>query len=387
MAGNVSLFDAFHSTRKSIQRCHEYHPNMPPAAEMRKMGINHFVDLATNENPHGISPAVCEAILQEAQNSLHHYPESTCFELRKKLAEVHGLKPENFVVDNGLDAVVALIGLTFLEETDQIITAAGTFPAYENTANKIGADIIKVPLTKDYRFDINKISELARSTPKAVFICNPNNPTGTIITNKEFVRLMDSVPPETLVIMDEAFCEFVDDSEYPLTIRTLQRHPNLIILRTFSKSFALAGLRIGYAIASEEITAMLMRAREPFPVNRLAQAAALTALTDGDFMAKTLEINRFTRNRMIEALRAMGLSCTQSQSNFVFVDLAQPAELIWKRMFERGVIVRKLDSFGYPNALRICLGKQRDLQWALETLADVLDIHPAPIAFDKNSLD
>jgi histidinol-phosphate aminotransferase len=376
------MFDITKLTRCSILARAEYTPNKPPDAIMLELGLKDFVDLATNENPNGISPRAYGAILQEAKESLHHYPESTCYDLVKKLAEVHGLPSDCFLVDNGLDAVVSLLGLTFLDPVDEIIVANPTFHAYENTAEKMGAAVTRIELTEDYRVDVDRMIAAATSKTKIIFVCNPNNPTGTVITNLEFRKLIENVPPSVLVVVDEAFYEFVEHPEYPQSISYLNLHPNLIVLRSFSKTMALAGLRIGYAIASPEIIRMMLRAREPFPVNRLAQVAAIATLDDREFVEKTVEINRISRNKMGKALEALGLHYVPSQTNFIFVDLGQPVEPVWKAMFAQGVVVRRLDGMGAPNSLRICLGKQRDLQRAINALANALG-KEAPEVFNE----
>jgi len=376
------MFDITRITRPSILAQHEYTPNKPPDAVMRDLGFNDYVDLATNENPHGISPRAYAAILKEAKDRLHHYPESTCHDVLQKLAEVHCLSPENFIVDNGLDAVISLLGMTFLDPLDEIIIPDPTFHAYENTAARMGAAVVRTALTVDYRPDIDKIIAAVTDKTKVIFICNPNNPTGTIITEIEFKRLLGAVPPGVLLVVDEAFYEFVDDPAYPQTIPYLQEYANLVVLRSFSKTMALAGLRIGYAVASPEIIRMLLRAREPFPVNRLAQVAAAAALEDHEFIQRTLEINRISRKKMAAAFEELGVKAVPSQTNFVFIDLGRPVAPVWEAMFKQGVIVRKLENSGAPTCMRICLGKQRDLQRALNALASALG-KKAPLAFTE----
>ena len=375
------MFDVNKAARSTIRAVHEYVPNKPPDSIMKEMGIEHFVDLATNENPYGISPLAYKAILRESKSSLNHYPESTCFELRKKLSEIHCLSPDCFIVDNGLDSIIRLIGLTFLDAGDEIIIGSSTFSAYETTAKIMGAKVNKIPLTEDYRLNIDLMISACNRNTKAIFICNPNNPTGTIITKSEFIKLMEKISPSILVISDEAFYEFSDSPDFPQTIPFLSEYPNLIILRSFSKTMGLAGLRIGYAISSEEIIRMMMRIREPFPVNRLAQVAAMATLDDKDFIQQTLEINRDSRVKMAKAMQLLRLKCIPGQTNFIFVDLGQPVEPIWNALFSKGIIVRRLDGMNLPTGIRICLGKQKDLQFALNGLAEILGA-PAPLIFD-----
>lgn len=376
------MFEINKITRRSILARQEYVPNKPPDAIMKQLGLEDFVDLATNENPHGISPRAYAAILREAAASLHHYPESTCFEVVNKLAEIHGLSPDHFLVDNGLDAVITMIGLTFLDGGDEIVVPALTFPAYENIAEKMGAITIHAALNKENRLDIDQMIAAVTPKTKIVFVCNPNNPTGTIITDHEFKKLMKEIPDSVMVVVDEAFYEFVDHPEYPQTISQLSRYPNLMVLRSFSKTMALAGLRIGYAVASPAIICTMLKAREPFPVNRLAQAAAVATLEDHEFVERTLNINRVSREKVTQALKTLGLNIVPSQTNFVFIDLGQPVEPVWKAMFEQGVVVRRLDGMGAPTGMRLCLGKQRDLQRAITALAKALGKEP-PVVFDR----
>ncbi|HMN13826.1 MAG TPA: histidinol-phosphate transaminase [Bellilinea sp.] len=366
--------------RHAILNQQEYHPNMPPSAIMRERGIFDFIDLATNESPYGISPKAKVAI-EQGLTELHRYPESGCYDLRRILASKYNLTPEHFLVDNGLDAVSNVIGLTFLESEDEIVIPAITFAAYENTARKMGAAILRAPLTSDYRIDVDGLLNLVTPHTKAVFICNPNNPTGTIIHADEYAKVLANLPETTLLVIDESFIDFVEDHSYPDTLATLADHPNLIIMRGFSKSLALAGLRVGYAIAAPEIIALMNRAREPFPVNRLAQVAAAAALEDAEFLGHTLEWNRESRARMTEGLTQLGFEVIPSQTNFLFVNLQQPAEPLWNFLFEHGVVIRKFDDRVLRNYTRICLGLPPALQRCLNVLAEILG-KPAPKVFE-----
>ncbi len=343
-------------TRKCILNRKDYIPGKPVEEVKRELGLTDVLKMASNENPLGVSPLALEAMILELQNNSNLYPESLCTELVEKLASNHGINPGQIFIDNGLDGVITMIGLTFINPQDEVIFGELTFPAYENITSKMDGVCITVPMTEDNCLDLDGFVQAITPRTKMMFVCNPNNPSGTINTREEVERLLASVPPNVLVILDEAYYNFVDQLDFPQSISYMKDYPNLMILRTFSKVMGLAGLRIGYAIASSEIIKVMLKAREPFPVNRIAQAGALASLQDKEFVTKTVTLNWAGRKQYYKAFNEMGLRYYESQTNFVYVELGKSADDVFQEMLRDGVIVRPLTAQGRPFALRISIG-------------------------------
>lgn len=370
------MFDATERASIRARRMEAYRPNMPPTSKLKEAGIHTVIDLATNENHFGIPECLSEAILAEARDNLNHYPESSCLDLRVLLAEKHNVTADQILIDNGLDAVIGLLGRTFLDETDEIVTASATFPAYKHIADIIGATTVEIPLAADYQLNLEAILNACNRKTKAIFLCNPNNPTGTFFNALEFRRLMENLPSQILTVVDEAFADFADAPDFPDTVSLLPRYSNLVILKSFSKGYPMAGLRIGYAIADAEIIDMMMRIREPFPVNRLAVAAGIAALNHPQEFTRVREENKRIREQTIDRIKAMGFDTTQSQANFLFVDLKRPVTPVLEQLLSKGIVLRNLSSFGYPTAVRMCLGPER---WIDTTLTELERIAKHPV--------
>jgi histidinol-phosphate aminotransferase len=356
-------------TRQCILARKEYIPGKPVEEVQRELGLSDIIKLASNENPLGTSPLALAAMMRELQNNANRYPESHCHDLTARLAEVLKVAEDQIFIDNGLDGVITMLGLTFIDPGDEVVFGALTFPAYENITAKMDGRCIVAPLTADYRLDIDALIAAITPRTKLIFLCNPNNPTGTIVTREEYGRLLGALPETVLLISDEAYYDFADDLRYPNGLEYLAQHPNLVVLRTFSKVMGLAGLRVGYAVANPAVVKAMLKAREPFPVNRIAQAGALAALDDVDFVRRTLAVNREGRSFLTEALQVMGLKAVPSQTNFIFVDVGQPAEPVFQAMLREGVIVRPVNSPGERSFLRITIGTREENVRTLGALA------------------
>ncbi len=336
---------------------------------MERYDLPRVVKLGSNENPLGLSSAVRTALIG-ALDRIHHYPDGESTRLRRRLARYLGVSPAHLFFANGVDNVLTCLGLAFLDPGDRCVVGVPSYTAYRSLAVVMGADVVEVPL-RDWRFDVPAMAAAAGHA-RVVFVCNPNNPTGTILRTDEVQELLTRTPPETLVVLDEAYAEFADDPAFPDAIALLRRHPNLMILRTFSKIYGLAGLRVGYAIASPELTAPLNQVREPFPVDRLAQVAAEAVLEDDGYVRAGLENNRAGKAFLAGALTGLGLRHLPSQANFVFVDLARPAAQVAERLLERGVIIRPGEIWRLPTWARITIGTPDENTRLIEALSAVL---------------
>jgi histidinol-phosphate aminotransferase len=355
--------------RKALSALHPYLPGRSAEEVRDQYGVERIVKLGSNENPLGLSPRVKEALVS-ALDRIHHYPDGDCTRLRRAVASRLGLSPEHIFCANGVDNVLTCLGLAFLDPGDRCVVGDPSYTAYAHLATLLGAVPVAVPL-RDWRFDVPATVEASRGA-KAVIVCNPNNPTGTILRHEEMQALLERTSPDTLVVLDEAYAEFADDPAFPDAIALLRRHPTLMVLRTFSKIYGLAGLRVGYAIAAPELTACLNQVREPFPVDRLAQAAAEAILDDAAYVRATFENNRTGRTVLARAFTDLGLRHLPSQANFILVDFGRSADDIARRLLEHGVIIRPGSVWGLPNRARITIGTPEENAQLVDALRTVL---------------
>jgi histidinol-phosphate aminotransferase len=358
--------------RQCVLARKEYVPGKPVEEVKRELGLDDVIKLASNENPLGASPLALAAMIAELRENSNRYPDSLCYDLAEKLGRLHGLSSDRIFIDNGLDGVITMIGLTFLNPGDEVVFASITFPAYENIATKMGATCVVVPVTPKFGLDVDAFIAAITPRTKLIFLCNPNNPTGTFNTKAEFERLLAATPKDALLVVDEAYYHFADDPDYPQTRAYLDAHPNMIILRTFSKIGALAGLRIGYAMADKDVVKVMRKAREPFPVNRIAQAGAMAFLDDEDFARRTIEVNRAGRDFYYRELARLGLPYTPTQTNFIFIDMGRPVAKIVDAMLHDGVIVRPLAWAGAATAFRISIGLESENRRCIDSLERAL---------------
>lgn len=334
----------------------EYIATLPPYKPpklIRKQPAG-VVKLSSNENPLGPSPRALAAI-QAAAAQVYRYPDAGSAALRAALAARHGLSPEMVICTNGSDEMVFLLALAFLREGDQAVMAHGSFISYYLRTIEMGGDAIRVPL-REYAHDLAAMAEAITPQTRLLFLCNPNNPTGTINTAEQVRRLLDRVPADVLIVADEAYIEFVERTDYPDLLAELRAgRPNLILLRTFAKIYGLAGLRLGYAFGQPELMAYLERARPTFNVNSLAQAAGLAALGDDEHVARSRAHTNASRSLFMRELAAMGLAPIPSATNFIAVhvgdDMAVTTELL-----DHGFTVTPLSGWGIPGHIRISFG-------------------------------
>ena len=347
-----------------------YEPGKPVEEVQRELGLERVVKLASNEGPYGPFPAAQEAI-ERAALELNRYPDGGAYRLRQALAERHGVRFEEITVCAGADAVIGFTALATLDPGDEIVTGWPSFPSYVLDPLKLGAVPVRVPL-RDDRFDLEAILDAVSDRTKVVFIAAPNNPTGTTTTRAELDDYFARVPPHVLTVVDQAYLEYIDDPDYPDAIEEyFKAGHRLVVLRTFSKIYGLAGLRVGYGVGSEELVTAIGKVRRAFDVSSAGQEAALASLGDADEIARRREANREAMTFLIAVLIEYGFAPVgPAVANFVFVR-AGDAEALNAALLRQGVVVRPLASFGAPDALRITAGTPDEIAFLREALAVV----------------
>ncbi len=362
---------------EGVRALKPYEPGKPIAELKREFGLDDVVKLASNENPLGASAKAIAAI-REAVGDVALYPDGNGFDLKRALAARHSIDTACITLGSGSDHVIELLARAFLGPGRNAVMARHGFAIYAITTLSTGAELrVADPLPPDhpampYGHDLAAIAAKVDAATRIVFLANPNNPTGTWFDRDALDTLLERVPVETLVVIDEAYFEFVEEATYPNGRGLLDTHPNLVILRTFSKAHGLAGLRVGYGLAHPLVTDLLNRVRLSFNPNALAQVAAVAALADTDHVERIVELNRSERSRVVAALDGAGLVSIPSVCNFVTVDVGRPGREVFKSLLAQGVITRPLDGYGLPNHLRISIGLPAENDRMLAALRDVL---------------
>lgn len=344
-----------------------YVPGLPIADLARRLEIpeHRIAKLASNENPLGPSPRALQA-LAAAQIDLSRYPDNDCTELTHTLAKFHDVPPEWIVVGAGSESVIGNAVATFLEVGRKTAYSQFSFQAYVNAAQRVGAVSIVVP-SPDFSADLEGLQRTLGQEPSLIYIANPGNPTGTCVDPDELGVFLRSVPGHIVVLLDEAYFEFLPSRLRPDSIGWVRTFSNLMVTRTFSKAYGLAGLRIGYGVAQPALSEMLRRARPPFTVSEPAQAAASAAVQDREFLARTLENNERCKQMLVEGLRSMGFQYLESHTNFVLVEVGDGAA--WTRRLEQhGLIVRPVNSYSLPKWVRISVGRPEETQRLLAAM-------------------
>lgn len=347
-----------------------YVPGKPIEELERELGIKDSIKLASNENPVGPSPKALEAISRMLQD-IHRYPEGSGFYLKQKLAQKHRVSPDQIILGNGSNEAIEILMRTFLQPGDEAVISKHAFVVYPLVLQAIGGKGIFVPM-KNYTHDVLAMAAAITPKTKMVFIANPNNPTGTMVGQELFDKFMNSIPEGVIVAIDEAYDEYVEAPDYPDSLKYLREGRQVVIFKTFSKIYGLAGLRIGYGIAPEEFVEVMNRVREPFNVNSVAQAAALAALDDREHVERCREINRLGKQYLYKKFEEMGLSYVPSEANFILLDVGQDAGPIYEKLLRLGVIVRPVKGYGFPNHLRVTIGTEKENERFIEALKKVL---------------
>ena len=357
--------------KKNILQATPYIAGKPIEETKRQLGLKEVVKLASNENPLGTSPKAIEA-MKKCLSGVNRYPDSSGYYLKRKLAKIYNLEPENFVLGNGSDELIDIIIKTFVEADENIVTSEVTFLEYEIIAQVNGCRVKKEPL-KYFKYDLEGIKNKIDSKTKLVFIANPNNPTGTYVTKFELDDFIKGLPEDVIVVLDEAYDVFIDVDDFPASIKYM-RNKNVIVLKTFSKAYGLAGVRIGYAIARTQFSASMEKARQPFNVNSLAQAAAIAALDDDKFLKKTKATVLEGKGYIYDNLSRLGISYVPSVSNFVLIDVGKDGVGVFNRMLRYGVIVRDMKQYGLKNYIRVTVGTKKENERFIKVLKKVLQL-------------
>lgn len=333
--------------RSAIKGIKDYVPGKTP----KEPGI---IKLASNENPFGPSPKALAAIIKEEKN-LHIYPDQKSILLREALANKLGLLSENIIIGNGSDDLMQIAASTFLQPGEEVVIPENTFSVYEHVARIFGGSPVFVAL-KNKEQDLSATAKAISPKTKIVFLCNPHNPTGSYINQQQLEDFLTLVPKQVLVILDEAYVDYVEAPDFPNSLEDVKRGRSVFVLRTFSKFYGLAGLRVGYGVSQPELVKYMLRAKMPFNVSRLAQAGAQAALEDADFAKKTYKANTEGKQYLYAELDTLGLEYKKTGSNFVFINVKRSADELFLAMMRAGVIIRPLTSFGFPAAIRVSIG-------------------------------
>ena len=327
-----------------------------PLAEIeRELGIRGAVKLASNENPYGPSPKAVAAI-QRALSSVHDYPDGGGYYLHGALAKKHGVDPSCIVLGNGTNDVIDLVVRTFLRPDETMLFTQPSFVVFKMVARSLGRTVKVVPSAPDLKHDLRALAKAVDARTKLVFLDNPVNPTGTYVDRAALEAFFRDIPDDLLVVLDEAYFEFAVARDYPDGLDWLGKRKRLVVMRTFSKCYGLAGLRVGYGVADPELVDFMNRGRQAYNVNSLAQVGALAALEDDEHLEKTVRLNRVEMDRLVPLLRARGLDVTDSQANFVLVDFHRNAAEVCAAVRRRGVILCPLGQYGLPTCARVSIG-------------------------------
>jgi len=349
-----------------------YVPGKPIEEVEREYGVTGVAKLASNENPLGPSPRAAESA-RAAVAQVNLYPDGSAFTLHRALAAHYQVTPDEVFVGNGSNELIELLVRTFVLDGEEVLASAQSFVAYKLAACAHGRTFMEAPMKARFHYDLEALKKLLTRKTKVVFLANPDNPTGTWFAERDLLPLLDAAPKDTLVVLDEAYAEYVEASGYQDSLALRKKYPNLVVLRTFSKIYGLAGLRVGYGLARPDLVEYLDRVRAPFNVNHVAQAAAAAALADVDHVARSRALVLEQRPVLATGLLELGATVVPSQGNFLLADFpGRPAKALFEDLLREGVVVRPLAGYGFPNAQRITVGLAAENQKCLAALRRVL---------------
>ncbi|TCT15345.1 histidinol-phosphate aminotransferase [Natranaerovirga pectinivora] len=356
--------------RKSIETLRPYIPGKPIDDVKEEYGLEEVIKLASNENPLGCSEKAKEAIIKSLED-VAIYPDGNATKLRKTLSNHFNIKDEQIIFGAGSDELITFITQVFIGEGDEAITCTPSFPRYASAVKLMGGTIIEVPL-KDFTFDLDGILDSITEHTKVIFIANPNNPTGTIITKKQQLDFIKKVPKNILLVMDEAYSEYIEDESFPNTLPLLAEYENIILLKTFSKAYGLASLRVGYGIAKEPVIELLNRVRGPFNLTSAAQEAAIASLNDKAFLEKSITLNNTIKEWTYNKCRTLGLEYIPTFGNFIMINIKIDTLDTFKKLQSKGVIIRPGCFLGLEGWLRVTLGTQEQMEFFFTELTELL---------------
>jgi len=345
-----------------------YEPGKPIEELERELGIKNSIKLASNENPVGPSSKALKAI-EDSLPNIHRYPDGSGFHLKDAIAEYFNIKPSNIILGNGSNEIIELSVRTFLNPGDEIVFADQSFIFYKLVTQAANCRGVVVPL-KDFTHDLERMTEAISEKTKMIFISNPNNPTGTAVGRGDIERFMDRLRDDIIVVFDEAYYEYVEREDFPDTVKYVRDGKNVIVLRTFSKIYGLAGLRVGYGFARAELVNFMNRVRQPFNVNSLAQTGAVAALKDKNHLERSREVNRKGKEYLYGEFRRLGLDYIPTEANFILVRMENGRE-IYNKLLKKGVIVRAVDGYKLQNYIRVTIGLPDENERFIEALTEI----------------
>ena len=358
--------------KKYLKDLTPYPPGKTIDELKRELGIKGKIyKFNSNENPLG-PPESVKKFIKEIAESVHLYPEASYVELKKKVADLWDVKSSQVVLGNGSDEVLEFVFKALINPGDEIIVSQPSFLMYEKFGEIYGASIKKIPLTSTLKHDFEKILNEVSSNTKVIFLDHPHNPTGQVLKRKEWESFLKNIPRDILVVIDEAYGDFIEDADVPLGVEFLKEGYTILVVRTLSKSYGLAGLRIGYGVTRPEIAEVLDAVRQPFNLNLIAYKAGIVALEDKEYLKKSRKLVFEGRRYLTRELESMGFKVLPSQANFIMVNFGDKAELIYKELLKKGVLVRPLKAYGFGSYLRISIGLMEDNQYLIKCIKEVL---------------
>ncbi len=356
--------------RKDLENINSYKPGKPIEEVKRSLGLKEVYKLASNEIPF-IPLHINKAIQRELKN-INRYPEADCFYLRRLLSDKLEVDGEQIVFGNGSDELITLSLTALINKGDEVIVSYPTFLIYEIQAKIHGAKIVRVPFC-EFRYSLNEIGRKISNKTKIIFIANPDNPTGTYVTQKEVETFVEKVPEDVLIFFDEAYFEFAP-ADYPNTLKLLKKKKNIFISRTFSKAYGLAGMRVGYGVGTKEFAHIMNKIREPFNVNRLAQVGAIAALGNDIFLKKVLNYVQKEKCYLYKELGGLGMKFVKSATNFIMVDFQKDTANLNNYLLEKGIIIRELKSWEMDNFFRLTIGKHKENKYFINCLKEYIEL-------------
>lgn len=363
---NVSTIKA----RKTLDNIQPYSPGKPIWEVQKELGLERVIKLASNENPLGPSPKAVAAI-QNGLAELNRYPDADASALKKAIAAKYQVTPKQVITTNGADELITLISEAFLEAGDEVIVPSPSFSEYDFGAHIMGATVVPVKFKEGFEYDVDALISAVTEKTKIIYICTPNNPTGTYMPKADLDKLLSAID-HVLVVIDAAYDHFADAADYTNGIEYLNEGHPVVTLETFSKIYGIAGVRVGFGIAPESIIQSILKVKEPFNVNTLAQIAATAAIEDAAHVEISQETNKAGRQQLYKAFDELGLTYIQSMANFVLVQIGEDGENLYKQLMANGVIVRHGKIWGLPDYVRVSVGTEEENQFFIDVLTRLM---------------